>query len=134
MRISDWSSDVCSSDLARAFGFYLKAQIVPDAAQPDLLARARLVSVAPASETEQDLRAAIRTRRTYRAPFESRRPGQRLLRNLRLAARQEGATLSFVHRADAKRLVAGLRSEEHTYELQSLMLISNAEFGIKNKD
>src|SRR3546814_4538198 len=87
MRISDWSSDVCSSDLAE--------QIV--------LAVAR--------------QPGGKGRRTACDAIDRRvgEPGER-------------------HRARIDRLAdAAPRSEEHTSELQSLMRISYAVFGLKKK-
>src|SRR3546814_6556784 len=119
MRISDWSSDVCSSDLAR---------------DHDL---GRLIRCGQQRQPQQ-LRfvgAGIRGRQCRRA--QPAIPGDRaadfqaeavamtgvrtLLRRLR---RSERGT-AFVEFA---------RSEEHTSELQSLMRISYAVFCLKKKN
>src|SRR3546814_2178672 len=114
MRISDWSSDVCSSDLA-ANGLLLDGvfgQVEPfgylalghafDAAQFEYLATARrqVVDHAP-----------------YAGQFAPRgdvpiRAGRIVFQRQRLRVR---------------------RSEEHTSELQSLMRISYAVFCLKKK-
>src|SRR3546814_6545313 len=107
MRISDWSSDVCSSDLLE-FAAH---------------------------------------RRPLRAPAPHPQPGE--ARRLRQPLRDEDEQRH--HRDDedfgkadvehgrAPRIAASaldlvvVRSEEHTSELQSLMRISYAVFGLKNK-
>src|SRR3546814_9725488 len=113
MRISDWSSDVCSSDLD--FRGLLRAE--PLGADLVLL------------EESEELRVLHR-------PLISR---DQLLPGLRMAVAEFGrgcetADGTVDHRnfhADfGKRLV---RSEEHTSELQSLMRISYAVFCLKKK-
>src|SRR3546814_2753617 len=107
MRISDWSSDVCSSDLRLA--------------------------------------ASLGRAQEYLG-----RPGVELLPNLCLGgadhlpfSESKGpADLMNIHEYQAKELLAkfgvavpkGIRSEEHTSELQSLMRISYAVFCLKNKN
>src|SRR3546814_9412630 len=116
MRISDWSSDGCSSDLLREFGRRggLAAQIklargpalegLDDEAraQPGDLAALRL-----------DLRGG---------PFV----GFDVAREFLLDARAQ-------HLDRDLAAVGGGRSEEHTSELQSLMRISYAVFCLKKK-
>src|SRR3546814_8216243 len=113
MRISDWSSDVCSSDLL-ADPAHLPRP--PDAAGRGRWAgdsRARSVrvgrdSVGPAGLSFGTLGASGlpggSRRDGLRSPWQPTRRGRR-------------------HQ----------RSEEHTYELQSLMLISYAVFCLKKK-
>src|SRR3546814_2348794 len=126
MRISDWSSDVCSSDLrASAGGGAARLESLDPyprrLLQDDAQSRHRLVL--------QD-RAL---RRTGRAQH-------------RLAARPRARRVEFHQRADlyprptrglrplAPARQCRLRSEEHTSELQSLMRISYAVFCLtKNK-
>src|SRR3546814_4199818 len=113
MRISDWSSDVCSSDL---FG-----HVVVD------LGRAEGV-----------------IRRDQQIPREVVRVGDRvrsLILNVRRENRGPQIFLSRAHPDFMKKLFAqevpeiydGIRSEEHTSELQSLMRISYAVFCLKKK-
>src|SRR3546814_4721244 len=106
MRISDWSSDVCSSDLhlqQRGFG----------------RTETQLVGLGQQHETTQ---AAMR------GPFEHLHVEvrQRMadVHDLHDGA-QIGTTLQ---------VVADQRSEEHTSELQSLMRISYAVFCLKKKN
>src|SRR3546814_7058393 len=112
MRISDWSSDVCSSDLA-------------DRCNP---------SVDRATELRQDLRACRGLVRCD--PLCSvelidvetvTRPGDR-------ASRLCGSIdIGTRHLARASIHLGDERSEEHTSELQSLMRISYAVFCLKKK-
>src|SRR3546814_7727136 len=104
MRISDWSSDVCSSDLGgqvdlallRILGHQLRhaGPALPDPAAPGDVVVRRVV-------VEQLDRRAVGF------------PGLRVLQQLR---------------------VEHVRSEEHTSELQSLMRISYAVFCLKKKN
>src|SRR3546814_2262811 len=108
MRISDWSSDVCSSDLAAALR----------RAPRDLAATLR------SGEQAAGGRAAGDRRRR-------RRSGGRPDLDRRAAPVQEGRVLL----PDRGRGRDGRkpRSEEHTSELQSLMRISYAVFCLKKK-
>src|SRR3546814_6934362 len=103
MRISDWSSDVCSSDLCRQSSIVGFAQIM--AVQIfqllDVEARGR---TADACNVEQ-----------FHGPFA----GDDLL--IAMAP------------AQAQQIVEHRRSEEHTSELQSLMRTSYAVFCLKKK-
>src|SRR3546814_5749392 len=99
MRISDWSSDVCSSDLH------------PDAADEHALLVERQ-SARIGGETER------------RAFGTDQRRGARRAETCRQVAARQLAELHPEQRA---------RSEEHTSELQSLMRISYAVFGLKKK-
>src|SRR3546814_2304100 len=106
MRISDWSSDVCSSDL-QIFGL---GEFVAD-----LASQLTAVQTAMLFEGEQDL-LGVGTHRGL--GFKSRRrhvPASRCGRPYGAAART-------------------MRSEEHTSELQSLMRISYAVFCLKKKN
>src|SRR3546814_7515698 len=116
MRISDWSSDVCSSDLL-AVGCLLAD--AAGAGGIDIEGALRLVAV--------DARAGVQHLDHHVAALPERLG----------ALRDEG--LGAVQRLDRRRLadrrgVGGrLRSEEHTSELQSLMRISYAVFCLKKK-
>src|SRR3546814_3176649 len=116
MRISDWSSDVCSSDLHR--DHRLRGRRASDATdQP----RADLSTAAEAAETgsgawygrccDATLRCAVAATGTGAAP------------------RRRTATGA----GGGGPRKAG-RSEEHTSELQSLMRISYAVFCLKKKN
>src|SRR3546814_2708014 len=112
MRISDWSSDVCSSDLEQRDSQYLHAWDQEEDADEQAQrgpARHRRAREAP----QMAVRDAVRER-----PDETAR--EQFLARRRVAADP-------VHQG---RLVAR-RSEEHTSELQSLMRISYAVFCLK---
>src|SRR3546814_2371341 len=104
MRISDWSSDVCSSDL-----------------------RARISSVAMPSTSSASHRALTLMTSVYSlspafreaSPFTA------------LAIMASPLQLHPAHRRPGERL--DTRLEEHTSELQSLLLTSYAVFCLKKK-
>src|SRR3546814_8981267 len=102
MRISDWSSDVCASDLAGA--------AFPGHGHP-----------------ARRLRGTIRAAAGGRLPRRGRAGRVRLEgRRGHVRLRERAGRI----RAVAQRARAG-RSEEHTSELQSLMRISYAVFCLK---
>src|SRR3546814_5681699 len=114
MRISDWSSDVCSSDLDRfhALGHHLQPQLAGEVeAGLDHCALARLGAGA-GNEVLVDLELGERNLRQLR---------QRGVAGTEIVDRQ-AETLQPQPRQNAE------RSEEHTSELQSLMRISFAVF------
>src|SRR3546814_8873566 len=111
MRISDWSSDVCSSDLQQRgpvpLGFTAKQ--LDDRAQPLVAQRLEDADI-------DDLVAQL-------ASVEKIERGERL----------EQPFMAFGQQGDVKHPRAP-RSEEHTSELQSLMRISYAVFCLKKKN
>src|SRR3546814_5648153 len=121
MRISDWSSDVCSSDLRAGCRATRAAQ--PAAGRE----RTQLSPHQPLYRTGIDRCAALPSRAT--------------------GDRQRCGAVRRIGIADARRLRQGtelddrrtaaadaVRSEEHTSELQSLMRISYAVFCLKKKN
>src|SRR3546814_7504559 len=116
MRISDWSSDVCSSDLSERdrCTFVERGGARP---QHRLDAGERNI---PAAAGHVDDIAADRARDRQRAR-------QRAV--LQAHPMQIGG-----ERAGEGRVISGVRSEEHTSELQSLMRISDAVFCLKKKN
>src|SRR3546814_5447465 len=109
MRISDWSSDVCSSDL-RLQRLHLR------------------IGVAAGAE-DQFLERIIGAAGRRRAEDRDRDRGQR---GVHVLPRLRGVGLAI--RVRRERLIDVFRSEEHTSELQSLMRISYAVFCLKNKN
>src|SRR3546814_1154043 len=119
MRISDWSSDVCSSDLTRGqaatqLGF-------------GVLAMAALVLMATTDLDHEKLRSVIN------GGLAGGLGGGGMVlvgmygwRLEQLRRRPAGEMAEFA-------LLPGWRSEEHTSELQSLMRISYAVFCLKKK-
>src|SRR3546814_6591270 len=103
MRISDWSSDVCSSDLVNLHRYHAKLH------DTSLTAPPQVPSLRFASGVPQGRRRAFGWHKSHpQAPPCVLRAGNRLL-----------------HPLIARR---NFRSEEHTSELQSLMRISYAAF------
>src|SRR3546814_5508060 len=114
MRISDWSSDVCSSDLVRGsdpHGALQGRREHPRVHADDVLPDDR-VGALPALSGDLDARTV--------------RGGERAQRGTRTVAGEEVDVL-------VERDSLGERSEEHTSELQSLMRISYAVFCLKKK-
>src|SRR3546814_1000600 len=110
MRISDWSSDVCSSDLLDLPPFTLIGATT----------RAGLLT-APLRD-----RFGIVQRLEFYSAQDLTRIVKRSAQILGIDCVPEGA-------GEIARRSRGTRSEEHTSELQSLMRISYAVFCLKNK-
>src|SRR3546814_8454060 len=109
MRISDWSSDVCSSDLLR--GCALLHQFAHQMGD-DLRIGLAVEHAAPRRQF-----LAQRLEILYDAVVDQRH----FLRGVGVGV------------ASRRRAMGGPRSEEHTSELQSLMRISYAVFCLKKK-
>src|SRR3546814_10268944 len=107
MRISDWSSDVCSSDLLRR--------------------RWRLTSTPHAGFSPSSACSTSKVRNRSMAVMSDKW--------IRAQALESGMIEPFVDRQTRDGCISyGLsRSEEHTSELQSLMRISYAVFCLKKK-
>src|SRR3546814_10268264 len=125
MRISDWSSDVCSSDL--------EAEARLGLAQAEDVRARRLVAEGVAGRERSDVTTA--TLREREAQVASARAAERLAA---LDLRYAGVEAPIAGRVGQilvtrGNLVAGgetatpLKPEEHTSELQSLMPISYAD-------
>src|SRR3546814_9670600 len=109
MRISDWSSDVCSSDLPAQY-----------ALQP-------LIAAGAAFRLQQADRVARIARIVVRAP-------QQTVRRTADPSKFRPASRETADHSLPFCVASGLlRSEEHTSELQSLMRISYAVFCLTNK-
>src|SRR3546814_10075280 len=110
MRISDWSSDVCSSDLtANDLSDYIVSQI------QDPVSRINGVGELQIFGTQYSMRIWV-------DPLK--------LRSYNLTIADVSTAVS----AQNAQVSAGqIRSEEHTSELQSLMRISYAVFCLKKK-
>src|SRR3546814_4057632 len=112
MRISDWSSDVCSSDLNLRLP--LRPSISEIEGQPQRAVDMAVTRLRPSiSEIEGQPQPGTRRIDAIRGPSISEIEGQPQL----------GSTMTGC---------LG-RSEEHTSELQSLMRISNAVFCLKTQ-
>src|SRR3546814_6858703 len=130
MRISDWSSDVCSSDLAR-YDFplvtYIGVEFSVEVIENDAVGRAKINAGTP--------NAGIKT--AFVADADRTLNGG-FFASLRNAAEAViGHDCSAAGDGDAAVVIlcgggrCGQRSEEHTSELQSLMRISYAVFCLK---
>src|SRR3546814_8441115 len=117
MRISDWSSDVCSSDLSCQQAS--AAEESSDAQDRPAVSACRVgpagADARPCSELQRQCRRQCHSPRKRLC----RRPGEHPA--IQLANRR------------GQRRHAATRSEEHTSELQSLMRISYAVFCLKKK-
>src|SRR3546814_4215666 len=116
MRISDWSSDVCSSDLSAGGG---------GSSRPGRAPRDGAAGRRPAGDPVA----------TGRACRDDRAGGDQLRRHPRTRAAGPLMALAVLGRPGLKPADAAwvARSEEHTSELQSLMRISYAVFCLKKK-
>src|SRR3546814_6128280 len=114
MRISDWSSDVCSSDLSPSVLQQIAEYLVDFA---------RLKSQAPSLKEEPVPQTP---------PFPIWRQRHSQSANPRIHMVQSRCVGPIQSRRDSKPNISS-RSEEHTSELQSLMRISYAVFCLKKK-
>src|SRR3546814_6636626 len=116
MRISDWSSDVCSSDLG------LFGQAVAYASVPSAVSAPMAMSGMTDSGMSEDCMKMM---------AQQQQPAQKPCKGMTLACiAAMGCVVPMAVRNDAPALAAR-RSEEHTAELQSLMRISYAVFCLK---
>src|SRR3546814_10298857 len=129
MRISDWSSDVCSSDLRR-----LPARS-PTTSSPPASTPATTPSTStpssPASSAPR-LRPTAFTHLAWRSR-NCQAPYQALSNCHCRACPGNPCPKQAPDRSREARCRGGMRSEEHTSELQSLMRISYAVFCLKKK-
>src|SRR3546814_1732584 len=128
MRISDWSSDVCSSDLQ--VECVLAITTLKQELRGVMQRCVRLIvqCIDPCPPDQQPLDQCVEAQRA-RHHQRSNPAGQRLI-DPRAASEQglHDIGLAHAHRGRQRR-----RSEEHTSELQSLMGISYAVFCLKKK-
>src|SRR3546814_7741521 len=133
MRISDWSSDVCSSDLSKLW----VALTVLDAIDRGELSFDQKVRIGPEDLTlfHQPLAARVRSEgsvtMTVRDLIETAITHSDNSANDSLLRTVGGPEA--VRRFLAKHDLGKIRSEEHTSELPSLMRISYADFCLQKK-
>src|SRR3546814_3585464 len=113
MRISDWSSDVCSSDLLLELGAEEQELLVPSRRGVDVDGRVDPALGEAAIEAQLHVAGALELLEDH------------------LVHAAPGLDESGGEDGEAAAL---LRSEEHTSELQSLMRISYAVFCLKKKN
>src|SRR3546814_1569638 len=130
MRISDWSSDVCSSDLASACG-------AKEAEAGRLLGRKRTpIKVSTLAMDRSRIESHIRPLIGRRKVAAIRLPDIEAMQHDIAAgktAKPRGEGRGGVTRGGKGVAARSVRSEEHTSELQSLMRISSAVFCLKKK-
>src|SRR3546814_2332685 len=143
MRIIDWSSDVCSSDLVLRTTIATEdgepVQVIHDDIDPDLL---QVQDLSALPEDEREAEVARRMQAMVETPFEDLSRAPLFRAQLFKLAEQEHALFFMPHHiiwdgwsfdllySDIAEIY---RSEEHTSELQSLMRISYAVFCLKKK-
>src|SRR3546814_8091494 len=119
MRISDWSSDVCSSDLRCGQRAHFDIVARHDARTQLLRDRVGAAAAGDGARRLGEVGGEFGRLRLCR-------PGREIERNLLQAEHR-------VARVGGQHLAPVDRSEEHTSELQSLMRISYAVFCLKKK-
>src|SRR3546814_6045192 len=131
MRISDWSSDVCSSDLPNAMGGREVGGLASTLAShmdfaPESVDRVRRFWSAPAMAAKPGLKAVDMFREVGRGKIKA------------LWIMATNPAVSLPNAGAVREALAAcpfvVRSEEHTSELQSLMRISYAVFCLNNKN
>ncbi|HXF96033.1 MAG TPA: hypothetical protein VNI61_08000 [Gemmatimonadales bacterium] len=95
----------------RHFGNREVTEILPDAGNPDLLARVSLDGHLEPTDEDSALFRAIPLRRTYRLPFQRRPLAPSLVTALELAAVREGAWLKILESEEARTALADLVAE-----------------------
>src|SRR3546814_8166750 len=127
MRISDWSSDVCSSDLLDQ----AHLRTVPDL-------RRRAIGCGDARQCPMARRARIHPLPARGRPAFLGQPDAELRFGQAAARSRAIAVVPRIQLHDSPGLrlprTRAARSEEHTSELQSLMRISYAVFCLKKKN
>src|SRR3546814_1279383 len=123
MRISDWSSDVCSSDLSVGSGEFVAILGFSGTGKTTLISLMAGLINADSGEIVVNGRPSAGSGSDRGLVFQSYSlmPWLSVAANVRLA-------VDAVHKS-----LSRSRSEEHTSELQSLMRISYAVFCLKKK-
>src|SRR3546814_10212842 len=145
MRISDWSSDVCSSDLVLQVGHHVAlAAVHQDAVAAvrrqhlpqrrlGVEALATLVEVERLDIAAEAQPAGVRRQSPDQHLYQGRFAGTVRADDAEAVAAPDARREVFEEGEVAEALRQVLRSEEHTSELQSLMRISYAVFCLKKK-
>src|SRR3546814_9732592 len=128
MRISDWSSDVCSSDL------YRKCATVKPAATSCEKPPSSAATCSSTSETPGlTCVTSWRPSALSQPPPNTFEPSSRTTSSKSLLGTTRSCARGSIRYPNANRFWKPSRSEEHTSELQSLMRISYAVFCLKKK-
>src|SRR3546814_6611141 len=122
MRISDWSSDVCSSDLQFAAAQTMASRLNEDLGTPDdPLASILHKSAANVTNPAKELEARVRAKDPSKHIGHDGNPVLTWMVSNAVVTRHVNGTI--IPKKESPE-----RSEEHTSELQSLMRISYAVF------
>src|SRR3546814_3843094 len=123
MRMSDWSSDVCSSDLDRPAAFHVRH---PRRLSADAAAKC---------QTQPSTRSTLKEKAMKPLTLAAMLGLAALLAACGQKAETDDAAANATTEATGKMdaMASNMRSEEHTSELQSLMRISYAVFCLKTK-
>src|SRR3546814_2690268 len=127
MRISDWSSDVCSSDLATGI---IAPKIETEAEARLLAAACRFPPVG-----QRSMIARIPQTGFVRSPVNEfvKAENQKVVVQVLIESSLGVENIDSIAAVEGVDIIAVGRSEEHTSELQSLMRISYAVFCLKKK-
>src|SRR3546814_4564281 len=120
MRISDWSSDVCSSDLAPTDADLLS--ILIDDATKGADPKVKLALFTSDPEADPFTKATVRQANPAFGDFQNADETMAMAEDARRMPSRE---------SEYRNLILNQRSEENTSELQSLMRISYAVFCLK---
>src|SRR3546814_5520694 len=139
MRMSDWSSDVCSSDLLEAEALHQRVFLVATETGQTVQRGAIVGPLAVVAEQlglgnrrlRQFVMIIAAIRRRWERPYRLGLRQGRLRLRLCFRSVQHHALRPSVGNAVLRS--SNARSEEHTSELQSLMRISYAVFCLKKK-
>src|SRR5258708_7478578 len=93
---------------ARSLGYQPAVELLPDPARLRLLARVRLSSGTPLTDTERRMLEAVPHRHTHRGPFTDEPLPDGLLAAMQHDARAEGATLALVDQGITYRQLADI--------------------------
>jgi nitroreductase len=102
----------------RSLGYVPETRVLPDPAEPELVARVSWAERAPVNEFERRLASQVRSRRTHRGGFDAEPIPHGTLAALRLNAMRDGAALRIVA-DDGRRaaLAEAVQAAERTLRL-----------------
>src|SRR3546814_10484261 len=137
MRISDWSSDVCSSDLKAVAGDRLAGQTLAKGKHVVVIGGGDTGSDCVGTSNRQGAASVTQFELMPQPPESENKPLVWPYWPLKLrtsSSHEEGCERDWAVTTKLLKGSDGKRSEEHTSELQSLMRISYAVFCLKKKN